>query len=294
MKITHLAQLAWILMIGTLFAVPLVENNTRKIIYEKSSTQSTVEKTINELQAVGKSVLNTLEQELDEQHKQLLSKLQEIFATQEAWDEVLAELETLKNQDILLTNNPQINHSPTDHPLITKARKLMAQRGINPDVITINLIDNPKRITSAAAGQGYDGEMLIHDLEINLAQMGKLSDEEQNAVILHELIHLLKYDGLEQAAIEAMFERSEISPEVYSKHPAYSAYCRLQEYRADLLASTNLVAAFATLKNLETLMKEYPEICKKDSRRHPSIEKRHDAVDNLINYLKAEQQTITA
>lgn len=294
MKIATITQLLTLYMGSSLFAISLVENGTRKIIYEKSSDQSTILKTITELHAEGKTVLGILEQELDGQHQEFLVALQSIFATQDEWDAVLDELEMLRSQDTLKAQDQHLtpSHTKDVHPLIAKAQKLMIEAGINPEMVTINLIGNPKRITRAAAGQGYDGQNLTHDLEINLDQIEKHTEEEQEAILKHELVHLLKYDGLEQAAIEAMLERNGISD--YSKHPTYSAYCRLQEYRADLLASPDLVAALATLKNLAELMKEYPQFCKKDSIRHPSIEKRHGAVQNLISYLRAEQQIITA
>lgn len=288
--VTPLITLATLLLINTLTADTLAQ----QILNQKTASQETIKTKVQELRKDNQTIINILAQELDEQRHQLLLALQKTFASQEAWDAVLSELAMVRTQDTLLSQ-VQIS-APCDderHPLSVKAQKLMILAGINPAMVTVTLATNLKRITRAAVGQGYDGQQVTHDLEINTAQMEKHPDKEQDAIFKQVLIRLLKYDALEQAAIESMFERNGITPDHYRKHPAYRAYCMHQQYRADLLASNTIEAAHATLQMLERLAKEYPEFCIKDSLYTPSITKRYSAVENLLSYLEAEQQAYT-
>ena len=291
--------LAALLIFGALSAWPMytvfVPSTQKKLmLFNAPQTQQQIQATITEI-ATASTVADTLAQELNAEHDRLLAELQKAFPMQQEWTETLEEIEQLKAEDTLLCENPVVNNAADDHEIVKKARALLAEYSINPEIVRVFTSDNPKRLTSAAAGQGYDGKKLIHDLEINLAQITKRSPEAQDAILRHEIMHLLHYDGLEQAAIEAMFARNTIAEKDYSRNPAFMAYCRQQEYRADLLAASYGIAiAQAAQKDFEQFMSEYPEIAKRESVRHPSLEQRHHAVSQLASYMQAEKQTIAA
>ena len=286
------------LLLSAISAWPLYQvfapqtKQTVLMIHEKQ-TQEQIQNRVTEIATAESTVADSLAEELNAEHDRLVSELQKEFPMPEEWKDTLEEIEQLKAEDTLLSDNPIEKNAENDHEIVKKARSLLAEYGINPEVVRVFTSDKPKRLTSAAAGQGYDGQKLIHDLEINLAQITKRSPEAQDAILRHEIQHLLHYDGLEQAAIEAMFDRNGILEKEYTRNPVFMDYCRLQEYRADLLsASSNIAIAEAAQKDFEQFMQEYPEIAKKESVRHPSLEKRHQAVSQLAQYLQSEQFAI--
>ncbi len=289
-----------LLICGAISAVPMYKafapkQQTKLLPLQAQPTQEQIKSTIDEIVTTRSTVADTLEQELNAEHDRLLAALQNEFPMAQEWADTLEEIAQLKAQDTLLCTNPIIKNNENDHEIVKKARALLVEYGINPEMVRIFTSDNPKRLTCAAAGQGYDGQKLIHDLEINLAQITKRSPEAQDAILRHEIIHLLYYDGLEQAAIEAMFARNGIAEKDYSRNAVFMDYCRLQEYRADLLsASGDIAIAQAAQKDFEQFMREYPEIAKRESVRHPSLEKRHHAVSQLASYLQAEKQIVAA
>lgn len=291
--------IAGLLIFGAVSALPLynvftTSTQTKLVQIHAQPTHEQIESAITEIVNAQSTVSDTLSQELNAEHDRLLIELQKEFPMPEEWKDTLDEIADLKAQDTLLCNNPIVKNNADDHELIKKTRLLLAEYGINPQVVRVFTSDNPKRLSSAAAGQGYDGKNLIHDLEINLPQIAKRSPEAQDAILRHEIMHLLHYDGLEQAAIEAMFARNGITEEAYSRNSVFMDYCRLQEYRADLLsASSSIAIAEAAQKDFEQFMREYPEIAKRESIRHPSLEKRHNAISNLISYMEMEQNTAT-
>ena len=174
-------------------------------------SQEQIQTAIIEINNAESTVATTLEQELNAEKDRLIAELQREFPAH-AWDEVLVEIERLKSEDDLLCDNPIIENAGDDHEAVKKARTLLAEYGINPAKVNVYSVDEPSNGSFASAGQGYDGT-IIHELKINIAKFSTLSNEIQEAIIRHEIMHLLNYDSLEYIFITTLLEEIDIKPE---------------------------------------------------------------------------------
>lgn len=231
------------------------------------------------------TVAQTLITQLNEQHQHNLAQLQKAFPfTQEEWDHVGETLTFIKSQDAEYT--PE-NTVPSNNPYVIMVRALLAQYEINPDKVTITLVNNPTKTMNASTGQGYANGQMIHEIEINIPQFSKLSTEVQEATLKHEIMHLKNYDPLERALISNLLEKHGFSAEQYESTPEYRAYYHHQEFRADLFASLDSIETGKALqKSCIDFLQKYPE--KQNKNSHPSDLQRYYAIARLITYLEAE------
>lgn len=251
-------------------------NNVVESIQQARNNDSTV------AQAVKKS--------LNEQFNQLLVQLQNEFPlTKEVWQEALNELESLKRNDKLLTKNPIIKHKKNDTPLIKKSRELLASYNIDPNIVKIEIMNDPENTSYAFAVQGCRRGKVQHCLRLNLAQLPQQASAVQEALLRHEIMHLLNYDPLTCAFIEELLKEYGITPEEFWANDTFSDFNKHIEYRADLMASLqNVATAEALMEGFVKHMSLYDDTT--DSRTHPSCKQRYDALKNLIKYMNAENQ----
>ena len=245
---------------------------------------------VQKIANTGSSVSQALKEELDNEFSQLLEKVQqELPLTAQAWQEALNKLESLKKDDNLLTKKPVFKHQLDDEPLIQKIKELLVSYNIDPRVVTIETINDPKNASYCFAGQYCIDTKVIHSIRLNLAQLPNQTPAIQEALLRHEIMHLLNYDPLTFGIIEKLFIENGIKPKEFWANDAFSTLHKFIEYRADLMASLN---GISTAKALQESFLEHMERYKvsKISRTHPSCQERYEAVDNLVQYMNAEHQ----
>ena len=133
---------------------------------------------------------------------------------------------------------------------------------------------------------------MIHDLEINIPRISEHAPEIQEAIIRHEIMHLLNYDPLTRAYIEVMLLENGIKAKEFMKEPAIQNFYKHQEFRADLLAACDgMSTAQAFQKDFEHYIETYPQDQVADAcTTHPSDAQRLQAVTQLISYMEAENK----
>lgn len=292
--------LAAALICGVLSAWPLYktfETNTQKklMLVNAQPSQEQIQTTIIEINSAESTVAETVHKEFNDEHDQLLLELQSAFPlTDNKWATMNEELSVIKSQDDLLIENPEIVHAANDHEIVIKVREILASYGINPARVNVYTVDEPSSGSFASAGQGFDGTV-IHELKINIAKLPNLTSIIQEAIIRHEIMHLLHYDSLEHSFIVSTLEENGIEPKVYRLHPTFTSYCKHKELRADLTAaSDNLEIAQAFQDDFLNRFNENPENYAKVYASHPSLKQRHEAVSQLAQYLQAEKQVAVA
>lgn len=287
-----------ILGLGALAAYPIYRTflykSQPKLAIFTPFEQGSITELVNQIVSEGSTVADTLQEQLDNEFNQLLADVQKAFPlTPEAWKKTLDELENLKKNDSLFTDNPIIKHEKGDHPLVKKSRELLASYNIDPNAVMIQTIDQAKNSSYAFAGQCVFNNKVEHYLQINLAQMPQQTASVQDALLRHEIMHLMNYDPLTFSVIEDLFRANGINSQQFWANDAYRALNKHIEFRADLMAATYDVAVAQALKDgFEEHMKRYNDAI--ESKSHPTCKRRQDAIDNLVHYMKAENQLVTA
>lgn len=294
-----LALLAALGLIGaTLFKMRQNANLTPKIaVLGPQHPPEHISATVQALCNEGSCVADTLKKQLSIEHQELLAQIKGAFEiTPDQWNHTQQQIEIAKTNDRLIIKNPIIKHKKADPPIVKKARELLASYHIDPAVVSIKVINNPKTKTNAAAFQGYADGAVIHDLEINIPSISQHAQDVQEAIIRHEIMHLLNYDPLERAYIEVMLLRNGIREEEFMNNEALQNLYKHQEYRADLLAACHGIDTICSLqKDFEHYIKTYPQHQHEQaSSTHPTDVQRLQAVTALRGYLEAENKITLA
>jgi len=288
--------LAVSLIFGALSAWPMYQVFAPRIqkkimVLNSQPTLEQIQKTVTEISQAVSNVADTVAQELNAEHDRLLAELQKEFPMQEEWTEMLKEIAQLKAEDTLSCDNPIIKNADNEHEIVKRVRELLAEYFINPEVVQIHATHDPASKSFISAGQGYGAGKVIHELKINIANFSKRSQAIQEAIMRHEIMHLLHYDSLEYSFIISLLEENGIEPQTYKNNPVFKAYCKHKELRADLIAaSSDLTIATAFQKDFERALTTSPEDYAQLFTTHPSKKQRHEAMNILMSYLDAEKQ----
>lgn len=235
------------------------------------------------------NVTSILEKQLSEEHIRLLDSIQHAFSISATeWHDTLEKIKKIKQSDTLVIANPKMFSNPTEDPLIIKTRKILLSFAIDPKRVTIFTINEPNNACDAATGQCYNKGIVEHYIRLNTAQLKNRPEDVQEALLTHEIMHLLNYDSLEQIYIETLLKNKGIDSKVYHAHPAFVAYCKHLEFRADLLAGSQDITTAQNLKKVFQLQIER-DPNEKSTLTHPSYTQRSAAMDKLMSHLKTEQ-----
>ncbi len=284
-------------ILGTLGASTWIMSQKAKsgakiAVLEDQKNENEIQATVKGICADGSCVADTLKEELCQEQGRLLEEVKKAFPlTQEKWAQTLQNIESAKAQDTLITENPVIKHGKDDLPVVKKTREILASYNINPERVTIKLINNPKIKTNAAAYQGFIDGKVVHDLELNIPQLSQHPEDVQEAIIRHETMHFINYDSLTRAYIEVMFLENGITHKEFMAAPALQNLYQHQEFRADLFAACgDIKIARSFQKDFEHYIATYPQEKFDTCKTHPSDLARHKAVTQLIGYLEAESK----
>lgn len=288
--------LALLLIFGAVSAFPLYKifaplKAQRLALINSQSTPQEIQNTVADITQEGNTVTDLLHEELNAEHDRLLAALQQAFPLADnQWQTMHERLKAIIAQDDLRVASASIANT-SENPFIATAQEVLASTGINPERITFNVIDKPQSACDASAGQCYRNNKVEHFLLLNTAQLSQRDTSVQQALLKHECMHLLNYDGLRQVFIESLLKKNNIEESVYRKHPAFCAYVKHLEFRADLFASAyDSSFAQGLLQGIQEHLQKYPN--QPISSSHPSDQQRHTAIANLMQYMNAEKNII--
>lgn len=267
-------------------------------IFGTDASPETITQTARTLTDEGSSVADTLIDELNAEHARLVANIQTAFAIpQGQWQEMMQTFDQYVKNDDLLSNNPQINHKANDHEIVKLARKLLAECGIDPNQVIIYTIEKPDFATNAVAEQAYFEGKVLHRIAINISRISSRSPEAQEAILRHEIRHLIFHDPLQLQLIQGLLEKNGLEQKEYIKNPAFMALNKHIEFRADLTAACTDIRLTELFKeNFDYSIAQNPAAQNDDSHwvTHPSGKQRLAAMNQLQEYLKAEKQIALA
>ncbi len=274
----------------------LGQKQPKLALFDSIETEDSVTSYVQEINAQGSNLAQELKEQLDIEFDIILERLKQAFPlTPQAWNEALAEFNRLKTSDKLFLDRPKAakQGAKEDVPALQKSRELLASYNINPEVINFEVINDPNNASYAFAGQCVFNGKVEHYLRLNLAQLPNQTPAIQEALLRHEIMHLCNYDPLICDIIEKLLAEHGISAKEFWSNDAFRALNKHMEYRADLMASIHDIAtARALMEGFQEHMKRYDDAV--ESKTHPSCKQRYAAVDNLVQYMKAEKNLITS
>lgn len=222
-----------------------------------------------------------MKKEFTTKTESLLEAIKTSFHIPESdWRKFQSDFSYIKENDTLLGTATSICTS--EDPLTAHAYELCIEYGINPDAVTLYWINEPNILTNAAAEQGYLNDRVVHRLCLNEPVLLGQTSEIQDAILRHEMMHLLDYDPLQQGMIEAVLQKNGYSKSNYENHPVFINYCRCREFKADALAACKDSAVAHAFQKFFTGYLKQDALDEISCASHPSDTQRLAAINHLI------------
>lgn len=220
-------------------------------------------------------------------HDEAVAHIKADFAIPEdLWQEFMGDYQAKVAADDLRGNSLQGAPLETE-PIIVAVRSALQEYGINPARVVIKLVhssDTPAQAIQTLADTGT----IIHCIELDLKRLAKYSFAIQEALVRHEIMHLLNYDSLEGSYIITMLYKLGYSASQLEKEPAMIAYRHQRELRADLLAGCDHPEV---AQSLQEYFASYMKITDQDNQKlwttHPSDKQRHEQLAQLLTQMDA-------
>jgi hypothetical protein len=214
-------------------------------------------------------------------HDQCLAQIkQDLDISDDLWVEYMGEYEAKRAQDALLGAG-LVSNLPGDPEIAIATRKILVEYGINPKKVTIKFVNTN---TPAQAVQGLDDAgNITHRIELDLHRLAKYSLAVQEALVRHEVMHLLNYDSLEGSYLITMLYKLGHCPQELEKLPSMVAYRHQRELRADLLAGADHPEV---ARSLQEFFARFIKITDQENPKlwtlHPSDKQRHEQLAQLL------------
>ncbi len=235
----------------------------------------------------GSPLAQKLEVECAASHDTALAHIKAYFAiSDDLWDEYLGGCHAKIAGDDLKGHAAK-SYTEHNEPIVAALYKALLEYGINPERVSIKLVNSSDTPAQAVQALADDGT-IIHRIELDLYRLNKLSFAIQKALIRHEIMHLLNYDSLEGSYIITMLYKLGYSAKALEKVPAMIAYRHQRELRADLLAGCDHPEV---AQSLQEYFASYMKITDQDNQKlwttHPSDKQRHEQLAQLLTKMDA-------
>ena len=243
----------------------------------------------------GSKLTQELFKERKEAHDAALAQIKTDFAiADDKWTEFMGNCALNIENDNLLGASSQPTVNSSDEPVITMIKNILREYGINPERVTIALVNSSD--TPAQAIQTLsDDNQVIHKIEIDLHRINKYEPAVQEALLRHEIMHLLHYDSLEGSYVITMLYQLGYSRQECEKHLAMIAYRHQRELRADLLASCDHPEV---AQSLQRYFEGFIKMANQDNpalwTSHPSDQVRHTQLANLLTTMGVQTSATLA
>lgn len=133
----------------------------------------------------------------------------------------------------LIARNPLKGKRPAKIRSKILINRLLEEHGIDKKKISIEKLGGKNQ---AEALQDINGKRIIQRLRINFDWLNTRPICEQEAILRHEIQHLLNYDSIEEVYIKWILTDSGYTQQDWGKSPSMTDYYHLRELRADAFA----------------------------------------------------------
>lgn len=224
-------------------------------------------------------------------HDEAVAHIKADFAiSDDLWQEYLGDYHAKVASDDLRGISTK-SYKNEAEPIVVATYQALQEYGINPERVVIKLVNSSDTPAQAVQTLADDGT-IIHCIELDLYRLNKLSFSVQEALLRHEIMHLINYDSLEGSYIITMLYKLGHSGKDLEKEPAMIAYRHQRELRADLLAGCDHPEV---AQSLQEYFASYMKITDQDNQKlwttHPSDKQRHEQLAQLLTKMDASSVT---
>lgn len=162
------------------------------------------------------------------QHSKIMAAIRAEFGiSEQVWDRYMSDFKELVANDNLLKVKQEKGVSNK------LTIRLLEEYGINPTVVKIEYTD---KVSQAESLQDVVDNRLVHKLSINPTWFKTFNVDKQEAILRHEIQHLLHYDCIEEMYIRWILTDLGFTKKDWEQSPAMIAYYHMRELRADAFA----------------------------------------------------------
>lgn len=170
--------------------------------------------------------LASLQKDYELEHQRIMEAIRTEFNLSEAlWNRYMGEFRDLIKHDNLLGKSQKASKN--------RISSLLQEYGINPAVVQVAYTQS---VSQAESLQDVNDGRLIHKLSINPKWFNSLTIDKQEAILRHEIQHLLHYDCIEEMYIRWILTDLGFTKKDWEQSPAMIAYYHMRELRADAFA----------------------------------------------------------
>lgn len=172
--------------------------------------------------------LATLKKDFAKEAERVMAAIRAEFNVSEGiWERYMVDFRHLMACDNLLSKKAV---KISSNQLIPR---LLEEYGINKTVVRIKELDGNNQ---AEAFQDIEGNKILHRLGINFKWLNTRPLCEQEAILRHEIQHLLNYDSIEEMYIRWILTDMGYTKEDWENSVSMTDYYHLRELRADAFA----------------------------------------------------------
>lgn len=206
------------------------------------------------------------------------------------WNKAQKTIQSLKENDPLFSQQTPENPRPwSDHPLTKRVANLLSSYNLNPQAVEIVIETDPEKNSIAFTKQNYRSDMqeVFHKIIINADLLATKPLDIQEAILRHEIQHLINYDSLEEGFLWNMFQQLGYARNQWDNSPLLISMRHLRELRADQQAALS-----GGLKTAQAIAKDFSccDCRHEGSISHPAPAKRIAQMNVVMNHM---QNTLT-
>lgn len=149
---------------------------------------------------------------------------------------IIKNIQKLALQRLTQPNQKATHDTHIPEQIREKITQLLSAHNIHPKAITLSLNKIQGVIACALSPLNLDNPA---EIQLHINNFEKLSVTEQEAVILHEITHLLEgHTYYHTLLVQLIHQETGIAHKEIENHPAFLAYHQIQELIASLLLAT--------------------------------------------------------
>jgi hypothetical protein len=233
---------------------------------------------------IGQDVIQSYVQKLDQEDALLKNQFRKALGiSQEGWDSAIAHAHISCDSDDADFKKEYQNNDEVHSELRELATNLLKERGIDPSKIAL-INNSPQSPTSCKSSIG---------LSIEFFSMHKATHEEKEAVIMHEIAHIIHKDSIVWRAMLDLVERAP-----FYKKPQGLLIMRkwslFREKRADLIAGLSGYRRAQALAHFYKKLLESKQYNVWINVTHPKLQKRIAYLNDLSKAIENGENRLSA
>lgn len=175
------------------------------------------------------SDLASLRNDYKQESERVMAAIRAEFGiSQEEWDQYMDDLKALIAKDRSISKKPVKASSKQLVP------RLLEEHGFSKNKVIIQKMGGNDQ--AEAFQDIVDGSQIIHRIRINFEWLNSRPVSEQEAILRHEIQHLLNYDSLEEMYIRWILMEKGYMETDWKNSNSMTDYYHMRELRADAFA----------------------------------------------------------